>query len=144
MSINRIWMELVAETNFSNTVQVFQIRITSKLYKRGNFGLCKFSLQNLHIVWNFRCKRMFHRGQELYRPLEKCYFCVFYAEETMFYSLVYLQDNNSVANISPNTMRLRRDGYCPCLSLFEMKQELSFKRVLLICTLCLRKLQSMP
>ena len=54
----------------------------------------------------------------------------------MAYSVVDPQDNDGVANISSDSMRLRRDGYCPCLDLSELKQQQNFKWVRLSCAVC--------
>ena len=64
---------------------------------------------------------MVNRGQELRRPLKKWEFCVVAAEEMMYYSVVYPQENDSVTNIASDIMRLRRDIHCPCLDISELK-----------------------
>ena len=53
--------------------------------------------------------------------MKKWEFCVFVADEMMAYSVVGTQDNNSVANIASDIMRLRRDIHCPCLDISELK-----------------------
>ena len=54
----------------------------------------------------------------------------------MAYSVVDPQDNDGVANIESDTMRLRRDRHCPCLGLFELKHKQNVKLVRLSYAVC--------
>ena len=56
-------------------------------------------------------------------PLEKWYFCVVSEEEMMNYYVVDPQENGGVANIAPDSMRLRQDGHYPCVYMSELKQK---------------------
>ena len=54
----------------------------------------------------------------------------------MAYYGVDPQDNGSIANIAPGSMRLRRDGHCPCLDMSKLKQKWNVKQVRLVCYVC--------
>ena len=54
----------------------------------------------------------------------------------MYYYLVYPQDNDIVANIASDILRLRQDGHCPFLDMAELKQQQTVKLVLLIYDVC--------
>ena len=54
----------------------------------------------------------------------------------MAYSVVDPQDNDGVANIVSEIMRLRRDEHCPCLDLSEIKQQRNVKQICLSCAVC--------
>ena len=52
----------------------------------------------------------------------------------MSYSVVYPQENDGVANMAYDIIRLRRDGHSPCLGLSKLKQQQNVKQVLLGCS----------
>ena len=54
----------------------------------------------------------------------------------MDYCVAYSKENDGVANIKSNTMRLIRDGHFPHLIIFELKQQQNAKRFCLICSVC--------
>ena len=54
----------------------------------------------------------------------------------MYYYLVYQQDNDIVANIASDILRLRQEGHCPFLDMAVLKQQQTVKLVLLIYDVC--------
>ena len=54
----------------------------------------------------------------------------------MSYSVVDPQDNDGVANMASDTMRLRQDGQSPCLDLSEPKHQQNVRQICLSCSMC--------
>ena len=46
------------------------------------------------------------------------------------------QDSDRVDNIESDIMILIRDGHCPCLYIYELKQQQNVKLVCLSCAVC--------
>ena len=54
----------------------------------------------------------------------------------MGHSVVDLQENDGVANITSDIMRLRRHGHFTFLGLSELKHQQNVKQVCLSCSVC--------